>query len=173
MLWSGSQKVGRGFVAAREADGEASYAGSGYHFLDDTVVATDALGAKARITHMGSPVSAYAQRMYKGLVSDGGPNQTMQVTGWSLKEDGRGNQISGMAGMALGVGDVQIAPHALYQKPLEGPLPAIEGQLTDGGQGYYRPVSLRNVMTDPFAVLGNRETIGLELLLSYQISIDF
>ena len=167
VLWSGSRKVGRRFFAQREAAEGQGYAGSNQHYLTDEIVAADTLGAKAKMTYIGSPVSAYAQGMYKGLVADGGPNETKNFSGWSLREDGRGNQVSAMGGLAVGFGSVQIAPHALYQKPLIGPIAGTDGRVTTDGLSYYRPIASRNVLSDPFAVLGNRETLGLELLLSY------
>jgi beta-galactosidase len=100
-------------------------------------------------------------------VADGGPDGTITLTGWRMKVDGRGNQVSALAGVAVDIGAVQIAPNLLYQKPLEGPLPAVSDQFSLSSGNYYPGSRPRNILDDPFAVLGNRETLGAELLLVY------
>jgi hypothetical protein len=166
-IMAGTNRVGETFLEAVEADpSEASLAESGYHVRSDEVRMADTLGGRAKVTVEKGPVHAYVQGAYKGLVADGGYDPTVTFTGWSLKEDGRGNQMSGLAGVALNAGIVQIAPNFLYQRPLVGPLPNI-GDTYDPESGWYTPnVTPRNVLDDAFAVLGNRETTGLELMLA-------
>jgi hypothetical protein len=55
------------------------------------------------------------------------------------------------------VGDFQIGPNFLWQKPLIGPVPA-------DAPAPGRP---RNILDDPFAVRDNRETVGFEMMLTY------
>jgi hypothetical protein len=72
-----------------------------------------------------------------------------------------------LGGVALNLGNFQIAPSALWQRPLVGPLPVIEAGV-DGASGRYTPgVTPRNFIDDPFVVRENRETKAVELLLVY------
>jgi hypothetical protein len=91
------------------------------------------------------------------IVADGGPTQTVTFTGWELKDSGLGNQVNFLTGVAVNLGKWQIAPNFLYQEPLVDPIP---GDVPSPG----RP---RNILDDPFAVRANRETTGIELLLTY------
>jgi len=67
------------------------------------------------------------------------------------------NQTNFITGLAVGMGNFQIGPNFLWQKPIIGPVP---GDAPAPG----RP---RNVVEDPFAVRENRETVGGELLVTY------
>jgi hypothetical protein len=67
------------------------------------------------------------------------------------------NQTNFITGLAVGMGKFQIGPNFLWQKPIVGPVP---GDAPAPG----RP---RNVVEDPFAVRENRETVGGELLVTY------
>jgi hypothetical protein len=62
-----------------------------------------------------------------------------------------------LSGLTFTVGTLQIAPNFLWQKPLEGPIPA----------SVLSPARPRNILDDPFSVRSNRETIAGELLLTY------
>jgi len=92
-----------------------------------------------------------------GLVADGGPTSALTFTGWHLKDSGFGNQWNVLTGLTYSMGNWQIAPNFLWQKPIVGPIP---GDAPAPG----RP---RNVIDDPFAVLDNRETTAFEILLNY------
>jgi hypothetical protein len=81
----------------------------------------------------------------------------MTFTGWRLKDSGSGNQVNFLSGFTYSLGKLQIAPNFLWQKPIEGPIPADLG-------GPARP---RNILDDPFIVRANRETIGGELLFTF------
>jgi hypothetical protein len=78
-------------------------------------------------------------------------------TGWHLKDSGLGNNANFLTGLAVNTGDYQISPNFLWQKPIVGPIP---GDTPPPG----RP---RDIRRDPFAVLANRETVGAEILLTY------
>lgn len=126
--------------------------------LVDKIQSSDNWGAKAKITYQGGKFNWYAQGSYMGLVANGGADQTRTFTGWKLKDSGSGNMTNFLSGFTYLVGDLQIAPNFLYQKPLVDPMP----------DGIFAPGRLRNVIDDPFAVRsGNRETYGYEMLLSY------
>jgi len=150
-LWSGETKVGESFQIADElSDGS-------YNMLQDRVEAADAFGAKAKITWQRGGLHFYAQGAYMGLVADGGPDQTVTYTGWHLKDSGSGNQKNVLTGIAISRGRFQISPNFLWQKPILGPIPF----------DVPAPGRPRNVLDDPFAVRGNRETVGTELLITF------
>jgi hypothetical protein len=96
-----------------------------------------------------------------GLVADGGPTATTTFTGWNLKDTGSGNQTNVLTGLAVNMGNFQIGPNFLWQKPIVGPIPA----------EVVPPFRLRNVNVgdppDPFSVRANRETVGGELVVAY------
>ncbi|MBK9034460.1 MAG: glycosidase [Myxococcales bacterium] len=140
-IWAGSTRVDDPYLAE---DGSV-----------ETVLGTDSLGAKAKITYERGPLHWYAQAAYMGLVADAGPDARLTFTGWTLKDSGSGNQVNVLTGFALSHGDFQIAPNLMWQRPLVGPGPSIGGN------------SARNIEDDPFAVRGNRETVGGELMLVY------
>ncbi|MFT5680961.1 MAG: beta-galactosidase, partial [Myxococcota bacterium] len=165
-IFAGSNKIGQEFVSVTPADGE-SYGDSGYHVLSDEIILSDTFGGKAKVTVEAGPVNWYLQGSYKGLVADGGPDQTQTFTGWTLKESGRGNHYGALSGVAFNVGSFQIAPNVLYQKPIVGPNPVIADTFDTESGRYLGQVIPRNVVDDPFAVLDNRETIGMELMLAW------
>ena len=149
-IWSGSTKEGQPFQVV---DGEAG----NYRVLADEIKADDALGAKARITMTMGRLSWYLQGAAMGLVADGGYTQTQTFTGWTLKDTGSGNQRNLLTGFAITNGNWQVAPNFLWRKPLVGPVPS-------DVQAPGRP---RNILDDPFAVRGNRETRAAEILFTY------
>ncbi len=149
-IWSGSTKVGDNFQIA---SGDAS----SYLILQDKIKDSDAFGGKVKITLSSGGWNWYAEGAMQGLVADGGVNQTLTYTGWRLKASGLGNNYNFLTGLAYTIGDFQIAPNFMWQKPIEGPIP---GDVPPPG----RP---RNIFSDPFAVLGNRETTAGELLITY------
>jgi hypothetical protein len=160
------QRIGEEFTWTRPTSGP-SYLGTGYEVLQDKVQFLDTLGAKARLTYDMGVVRWFAQSSFRGLVADGGGEQRTVLTGWSLRESGRGNHYAGQAGAAIQLGSFQVSPNVLYQKPLIGPNPTI-GDAYDAQTGRYYPgVRPRNVLTDAFTVLDNRETLGAELLLTF------
>jgi len=166
-LMAGTERVGESFTRVVEAADGPSYLDSGVHVLDDTIAMVDTLGARTRFTAQQGRFHLLVDGAYKGLVSDGGVDATQIFTGWSLRPSQRGNQVGGSAGVALSLGTLQIAPNVLIQKPLVGPLSPIADRWDASTGWYYAGVTPRNVLDDPFAVLENRETTGLELLLAY------
>ncbi len=165
-ILAGTEHLGDAYTeTVTAAETGKSYSDSGYHVLKDTIRMSDTLGAKAKVSFETGRVHAYALGTYRGLVAGGGPDPTTTFTGWSLKDGGSGNVIAGLAGVALDVGHLQIAPNALVQQPLVGPLPSVAAQW-DGATGWYNPaLTPRNIVDDPFVVDSNRKTVGGELLL--------
>lgn len=166
-LWAGTPKIGQEFTYLKEAGDGPSYNDSGFHVLRDQVRMVDTFGGKARLSARSGKVGFYLQGAYKGLVADGGGDYAVTLTGWTLKESGRGNQTSALAGGVLQLGKLQIAPNFLYQKPLIGPNVPIADRYDPITRVYYPAVQARNFIDDPFAVLDNRETIAGELLLVF------
>jgi Glycosyl hydrolases family 2, TIM barrel domain len=145
-LWAGQPLNGRMFQLMRE--------GTVYQ---DKIKSEDNFGGKIKLTYASGPVQWYGLASYMGLVAQGGVDQTRTFTGWRLKDVGSGNMYNVLSGFTVNVGKLQIAPNFLYQKPIEGPIPA--DVLAPG-----RP---RNILDDPFSVRSNRETVAGELLLTY------
>lgn len=164
-IFSSPQKVGEEFTWTRETSG--GYLGSGYDVLSDEIKWADTLGGKAKIVYDDGPFRFYLQGAAKGLAANAGPDSTITLTRWSLKESGRGNQVNGLAGVALQLGNLQVAPNFLYQKPLIGPMPAIGDAFDPATSTYRKGFKPRNFLDEPFAVLDNRETVAGELLVVY------
>lgn len=125
--------------------------------VNDKIQGSDNWGGKAKITYEGGKFNWYAQGAVMGIVANGGFDATQTFTGWKLKDTGSGNQTNFLTGFTYTVGDFQIAPNFLWQKPLVAAMP-------NGGDA---PGRLRNFIDDPFAVRANRETTGGELLLTF------
>jgi len=149
-LWAGNPLNGSTFQDVRGASGN-------YIIYKDKINSRDNWGGKAKVTYQNGLFNWYLQSAYMGLVANGGADQTKTFTGWKLKDNGSGNQVNVLTGATYTFGDLQIAPNFLYQKPLIAAMPN-----DVGGTG-----RLRNVIDDPFAVRGNRETAGMEWLFSY------
>ncbi len=124
---------------------------------EDKIQSSDNFGGKAKLTYSTGAIRWYGLASYMGLVANGGVDQTRTFTGWALKDIGSGNMYNVLTGFTYNVGKIQIAPNFLYQKPLAGPI----------GPEFVAPARPRNILDDPFSVRGNRETVGGELLLTY------
>lgn len=147
-IWGGKPLVGSSFQDIN-ADGEV---------VEDKIKDSDTWGAKFKLTYEGGRFNWYSQGSYLGLVANGGADQTQTFTGWRLKDSGSGNMTNFLSGLTYSVGNLQIAPNFMYQKPLVDAMP----------NNYGGPARLRNFIDDPFAVRnGNREMYGYELLFTY------
>jgi hypothetical protein len=138
--------------------------GREFQMMDGDVVKVDKVnnkdnwGGKAKLTFSKGKFNAYTQGAIQGLVANGGGDYTQTFTGWRLKDSGSGNQMNFLAGFTYNVNsNLQIAPNFLWQKPLVEAMP----------NGVDAPGRLRNILDDPFIVRANRETVGGELLLTY------
>ena len=149
-IWSGATKVDEVFQIVEGTAGN-------YEVFQDTVRAADAWGGKFKITYSRGRLNWYLQGASMGIVANGGPTSTQTFAGWRLKDSGSGNQNNIISGFTVQAGNLQIAPNFLWQKPLVGPIPS----------GVPQPGRPRNVISDPFAVRGNRETTAFEMLLTY------
>lgn len=124
----------------------------------DKVNAQDNWGGKAKLTFSKGRFNIYTQGAIQGLVANGGADNTQTFTGWRLKDSGSGNQMNFLTGFTYNVtSKLQVAPNFLWQKPLVEAMP----------NGVDAPGRLRNILEDPFIVRANRETIGGELLLTF------
>lgn len=149
-IWGGQPLNGRVFQYAVENN-------NNYTVFDDKVKSSDNWGGKAKITYSGGKFNFYAQGAVMGLVANGGADNTQTFTGWRLKDSGSGNQTNILTGFTYSLGKLQIAPNFLWQKPLVAAMP----------NDVNAPGRLRNILADPFVVRANRETVGAELLLTY------
>lgn len=164
VLWSGSTKVGDEFRLYDDRDAD------NIRILRDQIKDEDAWGFKGKVTMEQGPLRWYAQGAYMGLVADAGPTETITFTGWKLKDSGSGNQKNALSGFTYNVGDWQIGPNFLWQKPIVGPIPGSTPE--DGAPELAVPRNLlynaqTGTTTDPFAVIDNREMTAFELLLTY------
>ena len=126
--------------------------------VEDKIRNSDNWGAKFKLAYLGGKFNWYGQGSYHGLVANGGADQTQTFTGWRLKDSGSGNMTNLLTGLTYAIGNVQIAPNFMYQKPLVEAIP----------NNFGGPARLRNFIDDPFAVRdGNREMYGYEMLLTY------
>lgn len=149
-IWGGQPLNGRDFQIAEGGPGN-------YVILEDKIQSRDNWGAKAKIEFSKGRFNWYAQGAAMGLVANGGADATRTFTGWHLKDSGSGNQTNFLTGFTYLIGDLQIAPNFLWQKPIVGAIP----------NDVQSPGRLRNVFDDPFAVRANRETTAGEILFSY------
>ena len=149
-IWSGSTKEGQPFQVVRGEPGS-------YEVLADEIKPSDAFGAKAKVSLTRGRLNWYLQGAAMGLVADGGFTQIQTYTGWTLKDTGSGNQRNLITGFTFLAGNWQVAPNFLWRKPLIGPVPL----------GVPAPGRPRNIVEDPFAVRGNRETRAAEFLVTY------
>ncbi len=149
-IWGGQPLNGRVFQNVQGTTGN-------YIVMDDKIIAKDNWGAKAKITFSKGNFNFYTQGAIKGLVANGGADNTQTFTGWKLKDNGSGNQSNFLSGFTYSIGNFQIAPNFLWQKPLVAAIP----------NDAETPARLRNIQVDPFVVRVNRETVAGELLLTY------
>ncbi|TRX54907.1 glycosidase [Fulvivirga sp. M361] len=149
-IWGGQPLVGREFQFVRGAEGS-------YEVFTDNVKSSDTWGGKVKLKYSAGRVNWYAQAAAMGLVANGGGDYIPTFTGWRLRDSGSGNQNNFLTGFTYSIGKWQIAPNFLWQKPLVDPMPGDAGG----------PGRLRNILTDPFVVRANRETVAGELLLTF------
>jgi hypothetical protein len=149
-LWAGQPRIDESFQIVEGSEGN-------YTVYQDKINSKDTWGGKVKITFSAGPIKWYSQGAVMGLVAIGGADYTKTYIGWRLKDSGSGNQYNILSGFTYTIGDFQIAPNFLWQKPLVGPV----------AKDVPAPAAPRNVLEDPFAVRQNRETTAGELLLSY------
>ena len=124
-IFSGSTKVGDRFTWVEKTDG-SSYLNSGYAVIDDEVRWGDTVGGRARLTYNGASLRWYGQGSLMGPVADGGYNYATLLTGWAVKESGRGNHWAVSTGVSTRAGFFEIAPQFLYQQPIIPANPKID-----------------------------------------------
>ena len=159
-MWGGQPLNGWEYQVAKnnpDYNPETPESDAKYIIYVDQINSEDNWGAKAKVTYSEGAFNWYAQGAVMGLVANGGADYTKTFTGWRLKDSGSGNQSNFLTGFTYAVGNLQIAPNFLWQKPIIAPMP---GDVQPPGR-------LRNIQDDPFAVRANRETTAGELLLTY------
>ncbi|MBW8361595.1 MAG: glycosidase [Kaistella sp.] len=145
-IWGGQPLNGRDFQLYRDGN-----------VYQDQINEEDNWGGKAKFTYTGGNFNWYAQGAVMGLVANGGADYTQTFTGWRLKDSGSGNQYNVLSGFTFNIGNLQVAPNFLWQKPIEGPVPF----------GVTAPGRPRNILDDPFVVRTNREQTAGEILFTY------
>lgn len=149
-IWAGTPLNGRVYQVQRGTEENAK-------IYQHQIESKDNWGGKMKLTYTGGKFNWYAQGAAQGLVANGGADLTQTFTGWTLKDNGSGNQYNFLTGFTILVGKIQIAPNFLWQKPIEGPINANSPA----------PGKPRNILSDPFVVRANREQIAGELLFTY------
>ncbi|NTW24227.1 MAG: glycosidase, partial [Lentimicrobium sp.] len=114
-LWSGQPRNGETFQIVDDSLGS-------YIVYQDKITSKDNWGGKVKLTYAAGPVKWYSQAAVMGLVANGGADYTKTYTGWRLKDSGSGNQYNVLTGFVYTIGDFQIAPNFLWQKPIVGPV---------------------------------------------------
>lgn len=150
-IWGGQPLVGRAYQLMNPE------AGDDMTPYENEIDAEDLWGGKMKLTYAKGKFQWYASAAAQGLVANGGFDATLTYTGWKLKDSGSGNQYNVLSGFTYGIGDFQIAPNFLWQRPIVGPM----------ASGVNAPGRPRNILTDPFVVRGNRETVAGEILITY------
>ena len=120
-IWGGQPLNGREFQIAEDNpyyDANNPNLEEKYIIYTDKVNTEDNWGAKAKITYQKGKFNWYAQGAVMGLVANGGADQTKTFTGWTLKDSGSGNQSNFLTGFTYTIGNFQIAPNFLWQKPI-------------------------------------------------------
>jgi len=147
-IWGGSPLNGISYQDITD-DGEV---------VVDRIKASDNWGGKIKLTYAGGRFNWYGQASAMGLVANGGVDPTFTFTGWRLRDSGSGNMTNVLSGFTYALGNFQLAPNFMYQRPLVDPIP----------NDVSAPGRLRNWISDPFAVRGgNRETAAFEMLVSF------
>jgi hypothetical protein len=159
-LWSGSLEKGNSFQLMVDGFEDRGDVAAPEDVRQDTVKDGDTWGFKGKLTLQKGRWNWYGQGAYMGLVAEAGPTSIPTYTGWNLKDSGSGNQVNAITGVAVSMGNFQVGPNVLWQKPLVGPMMHAEDLTATGGRS-------RNIIDDPFAVRWNRETTGAELMLTY------
>ncbi len=149
-IWGGQPLIDREFPFVEGSPGD-------YTVFTDLIQGSDTWGGKAKLTYTGAGFNAYMQGAAMGIATGGGADVTTTFTGWRLRDSGSGNQTNFLSGFTYNIGNFQIAPNFLWQKPLVAAIPRDPSLI---GQ-------LRNIQDDPFIVRANRETTAGEILLSY------
>jgi len=149
-IWGGQPLEDRDFQII---DGEPG----NYTTYVDQVNSNDTWGGKMKLTFSKGKINWYASAAAQGLVANGGGDFTQTYTGWRLKDSGSGNNYNILSGFTYRMGNLQVAPNFLWQKPIVGPIPAEVGA----------PGRPRNILSDPFVVRGNRETVAGEILFTF------
>lgn len=149
-LWSGQPRIDEVFQIVDGGEGN-------YKVYQDKITSNDTWGGKVKFTFSSGRIKWYSQGSVMGLVANGGADYTKTFTGWHLKDCGSGNQTNILSGFTYTIGDFQVAPNFLWQKPIVGPV----------AKDVPAPATPRNVLDDPFAVRQNRETVAGELLIAY------
>lgn len=159
-LWSGQPRVDETFQLMTDGLDDRGDTATPQDIRQDTIQTDDTFGFKGRLTWERGRWHWYGQGAYMGLVAEAGPTSIPTFTGWQLRDSGSGNQVHALSGVAMSMGNWQVGPNLLWQKPIVGPM--LHSEDLTGTAG--RP---RNVLDDPFAVRGNRETTAAEIMLTY------
>ena len=170
VLWSGNPEVGEEFQVVERGDSGR------FEFYEDEVDHLDTFGGKLKLTWQKGRINWYGEGVVQGLVARSGINPRQNYTGWGLRDTGDGNVRGVLTGATYQIGDWQVGPNILWQKPFVDPIPREillteereEPVFQDGVLALYGTgITPRTIVSAPFQVRGNRETFGTEVVLVY------
>ncbi len=166
ILWGGNSEIGRDFtkvVRVSEEGDTNTYNNSGYDVYEDKIEWIDTFGYKLNLTFVAAMFQGYLQAAYHGLVADGrGSPHSLRpaANGWYLRDDGQGNKVQVLGGFVAHLSRAwSIAPNGMYRRPLVGANPNVARIAA--------VATPRNYVSDPFAVVKNRETYAGEIQILY------
>lgn len=140
-----------------------------YQYMEDDQLYTDEIEFKdtqairTKVSFNLGATLIDASVHYAGLVADGG--DVLEERDTTMPHTDLGNKIVYEAGLLIPVGNLWLMPRGMYREPLLGPMPYTEPYMD--GADFYPGTTPRNRESDPFAVLGNRETISGEFFITY------
>ncbi len=151
-LMSGTEKI----------DEEYSYMDDNELYKDE-IEFKDTQAAKAKLSFSLGSTLIDLSANYSGLVADAG--EALDERDTTMPYSDLGNKIVYEAGMLIPIGNVWLLPRAMYRTNLLESMEATDAYID--GTSFYPGTTPRNRDSDPFAVLGNRETISGEFFLTY------
>ncbi len=176
VMFASPEKIGLDYAYTEEITphNNGSYFNSqGYEVYNAATSVLDAFGGKLQaVTNLGK-LQILTTGTYMGLLASGGWNKEGPLTGsgWALRDQGGSNKMMATLGVAYTLGNLQIAPNAMFQKPLVGPMPSVAPLVdtewtVNNYRGFYRGLSPRRGDQDPFTA-NARETYAGELLFTF------
>lgn len=153
-LFAGSEYVGETYQVAADAEPGEGVNGSDISIKEGEIGYPNTLAFRVLLgTDILRYTRIYAEYLQAGLVASGEP--MIPRAGFQTADSGSGNRRELTAGTRFIYGDFTAEGKFRWRTPLVDPMVAV---------GSY---DLRSVLSDPFAVFWNRETLEGELVATY------
>jgi hypothetical protein len=152
-LYSGSEKI----------DEEFYYIDNDEVYMDE-IEFEDTQAFKAKVTVTGPWAIKFDTSFnYAGLVANAG--EPLREFDTTMPYSSLGNKMVYEAGLIVPIGNFLLLPRALYRENLIDANPTMEA--SSNGTELELGLTPRNLDSDPFAVLDNREARSAEFFISY------